>query len=73
MKNEMDAMKMDERQRLYWMMANRFTLIIVGLVWIGMAVYQAVYDHRIPYFLIVMVPVFALIRLIAYKIYARQG
>jgi len=73
MKNEMDAMRMDERQRLYWMMANRLTLIIVGLVWIGMAVYQAVYHHRIPYFLIVMVPVFALIRLIAYKIYARQG
>ncbi len=73
MKNEMDALRMDERQRLYWMMANRFTLIIVGLVWIGMVAFEAVYNHRVAYFLIAMVPVFALIRLIAYKIYARRG
>jgi hypothetical protein len=73
MKNEMDVLKMDERQRLYWMMANRFTLIIVGLVWIGMIAHEALSYHRVPYFLIVMVPVFALIRLLAYKIYARRG
>lgn len=73
MKTEMDAMKMDERQRLYWLMANRLTLMIVGVVWIGMIVFEAMNDNRIPYFLIVMVPVFALIRLLAYKSYARRG
>lgn len=73
MKNEMDALRMDERQRLYWMMANRFTLIIVGLVWIGMIFFDALYNHRAPYFLIAMIPVFAIIRLVAYKIYARRG
>jgi hypothetical protein len=73
MKTEMDSMKMDERQRLYWLRANRVTLIIVGLVWIGMIVIEAVKDNRISYFLIVMVPVFALIRFLAYKIYARKG
>jgi bacteriorhodopsin len=73
MKNEMDALRMDERQRLYWMMANRFTLIIVGLVWIGMVAYEAAYNHRVAYFLIAMIPIFALIRFAAYKIYARRG
>ncbi len=73
MKTEMDVLKMDERQRLYWLMANRFTLIIVGLVWIGMIAYEGIRHSTIPYFLIVMVPVFGWIRFVAYKIYARRG
>lgn len=73
MKTEMDAMRMDERQRWYWLMANRVTLMIVGLVWIGMIVFEALSDNRVPYFLILMVPVFALIRLLAYKMYAHRG
>ena len=32
MTNEMNLMKMDERQRLIWFMANRGTLITVGAV-----------------------------------------
>ena len=31
MKTEMDAMGMDERQRTCWLLANRLTLIAVGL------------------------------------------
>jgi len=73
MKTEMDAMKMDERQRLNWLKANRATLMIVGLVWIGMVVFEAINDRRVPYFLILMVPVFGLIRLLAHKMYARRG
>lgn len=73
MKNEMDVLKMDERQKLYWLMANRATLMVVGLVWIGMIIYEAVNHQIIPYFLIIMVPVFGLIRLMVYKYYARQG
>ena len=73
MKTEMDAMRMDERQRLCWLMANRATLMIVGLVWIGMIVFESLSDNRIPYFLIIMVPVFGLIRFLAYKMYARRG
>ena len=73
MKNEMDVLKMDERQRLYWLMANRFTLLIVGLVWIGMICYEALYIHQVAYFMIVMIPVFGLLRFLAYKFYARRG
>jgi len=73
MKTEMDAMNMDERQKLYWLKANRLTLILVGLVWIGMIVNHFLADEAIPYFLIIMVPVFALVRFAAYKFYAAQG
>jgi hypothetical protein len=71
-KNEMDVMKMDERQRLCWLMANRATLLIVGLIWIGMIVWEVLHE-RIPYFLIVMVPVIALARLAMYLVYARRN
>jgi hypothetical protein len=73
MKNEMDVLKMDERQKLYWLMANRLTLMIVGLVWIGMIAYEAVQRQVIPYFLIIMVPVLSLIRFLFYKYYAGRG
>lgn len=71
MKSEMDVLSMDERQRLCWLLANRVTLMIVGLVWLGMIVWQLI-DNRIPYFLIIMVPVFALIRFIMYHIYSAK-
>lgn len=73
MKNEMDVLKMDERQRLYWLLANRATLMIVGLVWIGMIAYETAQRHVIPYFLIIMVPVFGWIRFMVYKYYARRA
>lgn len=70
MKNEMNAMNMDERQRLSWLWANRATLFLVGLVWLGMIGWE-LHRGRTPYFLMVMVPVFALVRFVAYKIYNR--
>ena len=71
MKTEMDAMSMDERQRFCWLSANRITLIVVGLVWIGMIIVDIV-QNRIPYFLIAMIPVFALIRFVSYHYYSRK-
>jgi bacteriorhodopsin len=71
MKSEMDVMKLDERQRLSWLLANRATLMIVGLVWVGMAIYELIQSRR-PYFLLIMIPAFALIRFAFYKIYAHK-
>ncbi len=61
MKNEMNLMKMDELQRLAWFMAHRGTLITVGAVWIGMIGWELIHE-RVPTFLAIMVPVFAIIR-----------
>jgi hypothetical protein len=72
MKNEMDAMNMDERQRRCWLQANRVTLIAVGLVWLGMIAWELAHD-QVPVFLIVMVFVFAVVRVTAYWIYSRAG
>ena len=71
MKNEMDLMRMDEYQRYAWLCANRLTLMIVGAVWIGMIV-SRVSSGQNPWFLIAMVPVFALIRFAAYHC-AKRG
>jgi len=70
-KTEMDAMALDERQRTCWLHANRLTLILVGLLWLGLIGWELAH-HRTPYFLIVMVPVIALIRLATYKYYLRR-
>jgi len=70
MRTEMDAMRMDERQRLAWLLANRATLMVVGLTWIALIVRELLQD-RVPLFLIVMVPVFALIRFGCYRYYVR--
>lgn len=72
MKTEMDVMRMDERQRLCWLLANRLTLMVVGVVWIGMIALEIV-NNRMPYFLIAMVPVFALIRFLTYLVYFKRG
>jgi len=71
MKSEMDALSMDERQRHAWLLANRVTLMIVGLIWIGMIVYEFSRD-KTPLFLIIMVPAFALVRFLSYFVYARK-
>ena len=72
MKSEMDLMQMDERQKRAWLLANRATLLIVGIVWIGMIAWELAH-RRVPYFLVVMVPVFALIRFSFYRRYVRIG
>ncbi|MBD3401370.1 hypothetical protein GF420_00625 [candidate division GN15 bacterium] len=70
MKNEMDLMGMDERQRWCWLMADRATLFVVGIVWLALILEQML-DDRTPWFMIVMVPVFALIRAAFYRAYCR--
>ena len=70
MTNEMDVMKLDEREQLAWLRANRLTLMVVGLVWLGMIGWE-VASGRAPYFQIVMVPVFALVRFLGYRFYRR--
>jgi len=70
MKTEMDAMNMDERQRFAWLQANRLTLILVGITWLGMIGWEVAHQ-RSPWFLITMVPVFAALRFGVYRYYAR--
>ena len=61
MRNEMDLLQFDERQRLAWLLANRGTVIAVGVTWIGLIVWELA-QNRVPLFMIAMVPVFALSR-----------
>jgi uncharacterized membrane protein YhfC len=70
MSTEMDTLHMDERQRLAWLMANRMTLILVGLIWIGLIVWEIV-QGRFPIFLVTMIPVIALVRFFAFRYYQR--
>jgi hypothetical protein len=70
MKNEMDWMELDERQRSAWYRANRATLMIVGVVWLGM-IARELAAGRTPVFLLAMVPVFAALRFALYRWYAR--
>lgn len=72
MKTEMDALNMDERQRLHWLQANRATLFAVGATWVGMIGWELLHQ-RTPLFLIVMVPVFALLRFGLYRHYSRKN
>jgi len=61
MKTEMDLLRFDERQRFAWLLANRGTVIAVGVTWIGLIVWELT-QSRVPLFMIAMVPVFALFR-----------
>jgi hypothetical protein len=70
MKTEMDVMNLDERQRCAWLAANRFTLIVLGLIWLGMIAWELAHGSM-PVFLIAMIPVIALLRLVVYRIYSR--
>lgn len=69
---EMDALGMDERQRSSWLRANRATLMVVGVVWLGMIGWE-LSQQRTPLFLIAMVPLFALARLGFYAYYSRRS
>lgn len=71
MKTEMDALGLDERQRVCWLYANRALIFVVGIVWLGMIVWEFAHQ-RLPLFMIIMVPVFALIRFLAFMLYARR-
>jgi len=71
MKDEMDLMRMDERQRLSWLRVNRGTLMVVGVVWLLM-IGRELLERRTPRFLILMVPVFAAVRFGLYWFYARD-
>jgi hypothetical protein len=70
MVTEMDAMNMDERQRYAWLRANRTTLIVVGMTWLGMIGWE-LSNGRTPVFLIAMVPIFALVRFVLYRHFQR--
>ena len=70
MKTEMDALRLDERQRVAWLMANRGTVFAVGATWLGMIAWEITHG-RVPIFLIVMVPVFALVRFLLFLHYSR--
>ncbi len=71
MKSEMSLMHMDERQRLVWFMANRGTLIAVGAAWIGMIGWELTHE-RVPTFLLIMVPLFAILRAGLYAFYSTK-
>ena len=71
MKSEMDILRMDERQRLHWLEANRATLMTVGIVWLLMIAFE-LSESRTPGFLIAMVPIFAGLRFGFYWYYARD-
>lgn len=71
MKSEMDLMRMDERQRLHWLRANRATLMFVGVVWLLMIAFE-LSEGRTPGFLLVMVPIFASVRFGFYYYHARD-
>ena len=72
MRDEMDLLGMDAPRRLAWLRANRATLMLVGLAWLGLIAWE-VARGRTPWFLIAMVPVFALLRLLLYRLYRRRG
>jgi hypothetical protein len=53
-------------------MANRATLQMVGICWIGRLAWE-VGQGRQPWFLAAMIPVFAAYRWAAYRRYRRRG
>ena len=69
---EMDVLHMDERQRNSWLRANRATLMVVGVVWLGMIGWELL-QQRTPLFLIAMVPLVALVRVGFYTYYSRRS
>lgn len=71
MRSEMDVMRMDERQRLHWLKANRATLMTVGVVWLLWIGFELL-EGRTPWSLVSVVPVVAAVRLVFYWFYARD-
>ncbi len=72
MRSEMEMMKMDERQRTAWLLANRATLMVTGILWLGVIALELA-RGRTPVVMIALVPVIALIRFVFYRIYVRTG
>jgi len=70
MKTEMDLLDMDERERLCWLRANRATLMLVGVCWLGMIAFELSRGHT-PWFLVAMVPVVAATRFGLFAYYRR--
>lgn len=68
MKSEMDVLGLNEAGRVAWLRANRVALMFVGLVWLAMIAVE-ISRGRTPWFLIIMVPVIALVRYAAYRYY----
>jgi len=71
MRTEMDIMRMDERQRLHWLKANRATLMTVGVAWLLWIGWELL-EGRKPWSLIAMVPIVAAVRLVYFWFYARD-
>ncbi len=71
MVTEMDILKMNDQQRIAWLLANRLTLIFVGLTWLGMIVSELI-QGNIPEFLLLMIPVFAIFRFLSYRRYRQS-
>lgn len=61
---------MDERERCCWLLANRATLMLVGVCWLGLIGWELA-QTRAPWFLIAMVPGFAGIPFLLYLHYRR--
>ncbi len=72
MTTEMDVLHMNEWQRVAWLRANRALLMTVGMIWLGMIGWEIAHG-RVPWFLIAMVPAFALLRVGFYLWYMRRG
>jgi hypothetical protein len=68
MKNEMEILGMTGVERLCWLRANRITLMIVGVVWIGMIV-ERLTAGVLPLFLIAGLFGFAAIRFGLYRFF----
>lgn len=71
MKNEMDVLKMDELQRQSWLLANRATLMLVGLLWLGLIGWEVAHG-KMPWFLFMMVPTIAFARSLFYFVYLKR-
>lgn len=72
MKNEMQALNMDELQQQAWLRANRATLMLVGSFWLGLIGWSLAHGGR-PWFMMIMVPVFGASRAGFYRWYCRRG
>jgi hypothetical protein len=68
MRDETEVAETTGSRQQAWHRANTLTLIVVGVVWIGMIVHRLSLGEM-PSFLIAMVPAFALIRFLAYLHY----
>jgi hypothetical protein len=71
MKTEMDVLKMDERQKLCWLMANRAIIFVIFIAWAGIIIRDFL-QGRNPIVMIILIPVLALIRFLFYLYYSKK-